>query len=85
MKLHESGCFFYTRNGVYVRKLPRGTKNICFYVGKRKIECYMVRKIFYIDTPDVEVEVEWEDPKTGNVYMRYFSYHQSEGFVEDET
>lgn len=86
MTLHESGCFFYHQNGVYVKKVPPGTKSIRFYTGanKKYVDSIWIRKIFYVDK-NMTIEVEWEDSETGEIYLRYFSYDPKTGFVEDKT
>lgn len=84
-KSGEEGCFFYNRNGIYMKKLPEGVKQIrIFFPDGRMVEGYRLPKIFYIDSPKTIVEVEIETQSGEGKDLRYFKWSRKDScFVED--
>lgn len=84
-KSGEEGCFFYHRNGIYMKKLPEGVKQIrIFFPDGRMVESYRLPKIFYIDSSRTIIEVEIETQNGFGKDLRYFKWNKKEGCFEED-
>lgn len=81
-ELHQSGCFFFHKNGVNLTKFPNNVK--CFRIftddGKLVRDVFL-KKVYYFNEPNDEVlEVEFF-----NKEKRYFKYSiRKDCFIEVE-
>ena len=83
-QLHESGCFYFSSNKVFLTKLPPGVKALLFYMPSGKIlkSVNLRGKTFHLNDEHVIMEIELDHDGDG-FNARYFYYNKNtQNFIE---
>jgi len=83
MELHESGCFYFEDNKVFVRKLAPGVRTIRFHKPNREVveSVHLQGKGYHLRDENVIMDVEMN---LGNhLESRYFTYNLKEKVFQE--